>query len=461
MKTGIHPQIRTRKTDRRCRKLRYSVYALCAAAGFLSAALFPAAATSAAIETTFAAETETETAADTASVNGSAAAPGIILSAPAFAAAQAASGSAFPTADRFTDVDPESWYYPYLDLLVSNGVISGTSDTTFSPDGSFSIAECTAVLTRCLGLEQHASRRQHLLAQSGTAGGGLWYAGYVQTMLDTGIIASGEFGVTGGTDGLAAISEPQQLERPIERDEFALLITRSFDIKTDVVEAKNVPPEICANGNTLITGGRYDDTVSRYAEEISDWDVVAVPARDAVLKAYYNGIFNGDEAGNFNPYAKLTRAEMAKVAAVIIEPSLRTRTEYRTLSEGFSVPQNCYHTDGWGERTINREYAAQMLEKAAESGLRFGTASAEYTPVAAPEGCFIEVRFYSNDGTSYVETAKTEAADSQPVSVEEENLRVLLLLRASGDAKVVGALRAELSDGTVTYDNLFKKMPTA
>jgi hypothetical protein len=43
-------------------------------------------------------------------------------------------GSASAAAEKFTDVKPGKWYYTAVDYAVSEGLFSGTSSTTFSPE---------------------------------------------------------------------------------------------------------------------------------------------------------------------------------------------------------------------------------------------------------------------------------------------------------------------------------------
>ena len=69
------------------------------------------------------------------------------------------------SAEKFEDIDTQAWYFPYVDMLVKNGVINGISDTEYSPQGSFNAAECAAVITRYLGLEEYAAQRQKYLAE--------------------------------------------------------------------------------------------------------------------------------------------------------------------------------------------------------------------------------------------------------------------------------------------------------
>ena len=412
------------------KKLIRSVFALCAVAGFLSSFLVPC----------YSSEGQTFSAAE-------------LVENPVIEEKVEIS------ATKFTDVDAESWYFPYVDMLVKNGIINGVSDTEYAPTGTFNGAECAAVITRYLGLENYAAERKAQLEQAQAKGAENWYSGYVQTLFDTGIISDGEFGIS-ANEGLVDINSQEEFSRPLKRYEFAVMITKSFDINTDIVSAQNFYPEINSNGNNFIVGGKYDGTVEWYANKINDYWYIHDEYQWAVLQAYYNGIFNGDEYGNFNPGAHLTRAEMSKVVAVIKDPSMRVREEYRTLDDKLVFDEQSFVTDGWGEKTLDRNVAKEAMTAIA-AGLSIGKTDGKteisFTPCNYPEGYFAQVYFYDKKQEGYVEIGKTQLSDSQTVSFKAEDPSALLVLRNSRDAKVEGALRVNVNDkGEFVYDDLFK-----
>lgn len=59
---------------------------------------------------------------------------------------------------EFQDVLPGSWYYDAVQWAVENGVTSGTSASTFSPDRPCTRAEVVTLLWRALGLDELTSR---------------------------------------------------------------------------------------------------------------------------------------------------------------------------------------------------------------------------------------------------------------------------------------------------------------
>lgn len=366
------------------------------------------------------------------------------------------------SAKKFSDIDENAWYFPYVDMLVKDGVINGISETEYAPDGEFTIAECCAVIARYLGLEDYAAAAKEELIKASASGSFQWYSGYVQALYDTGIIKDGEFSVT-TSNGYVMINDESLFMTPVERHTFAVFITRSFDIDTKKVKAKNLYEEICDNGNNFIVGGRYDGSISLYANDISDFDTIPEESREDVLKAYYNGIFNGDENGNFNPSDLLKRAEMSKVIAVVANSDLRTRKEYRNLSETAVLSEDKFVKDGWKEKVLDRNYSYLLLLEAANSiscDVKAQGIDVGYIPLPAPEGYFYDVRFYTKNGNTYKEASKAPISQNEAMIVKKlDQPRVMILLRNSDNAEIEGALRVDISsDGNVIFDNLFKSV---
>ncbi len=366
------------------------------------------------------------------------------------------------SAKKFSDIDENMWYFPYVDMLVKDGVINGITETEYAPTGTFTFAECCAVIARYLGLEDYAKAAKEELIKASAKGSFQWYSGYVQALYDTGIIKEGEFSVT-TSNGYVMINDESLFMTPVERHTFAVFITRSFDIDTKKVKAKNLYEEICDNGNNFIVGGRYDDSVSLYANDISDYEEIPEQSREDVLKAYYNGIFNGDENGNFNPSDLLTRAEMSKVIAVVTNSDLRTRKEYRTLSDKAVIPEDKFVKDGWKQTVLDRNYSYSLLLEAANSiscDVKAQGIDVGYIPASAPEGYFYDVRFYTKNGNTYKETSKAPISQNEAMIVQKlDQPRIMILLRNSDTAEIEGALRVDISsDGNIVFDNLFKSV---
>ena len=52
----------------------------------------------------------------------------------------------------FSDVAPEAWYAPYVDVAYRRGIVSGVGDGKFRPDGTLSRQEAAVMVARAAGL---------------------------------------------------------------------------------------------------------------------------------------------------------------------------------------------------------------------------------------------------------------------------------------------------------------------
>lgn len=52
---------------------------------------------------------------------------------------------------QFTDIDPDSWYHESVDYCIENGLMNGTSETTFSPDETMTRGQLVTILWRLEG----------------------------------------------------------------------------------------------------------------------------------------------------------------------------------------------------------------------------------------------------------------------------------------------------------------------
>lgn len=221
----------------------------------------------------------------------------------------------------FSDVSEDDWFYPYVNYLSEKNVVKGITETEFSPSGTFTVAESAAIITRYLGLEEDAQERKSAMELLGVPGCEKWYAGYIQLMHEAGIIDLSKYGCT-VFDKHVSIDSYELLEAPVKRYEFCAFVIRSFELDGTEIRTGE---DNTGLGHEFITGGSYDESVlEEYISHISDYSEIPDEYNYYVLKAYYNGIFNGDNLGKFNPENNLSRAEMAKVTAVIIDFSLRT-----------------------------------------------------------------------------------------------------------------------------------------
>ena len=327
----------------------------------------------------------------------------------------------------FTDVKENDWFYTYLDYLVENGMVNGKTATTFEPDSSFSYAECSAVIVRYLGLQKQADSRMKEIANRDASLKNQWYLGYFQVLYELGIFDGYDLFTV--ENGKIVAVDKQAANRPVVRYRFAEFISRSFEIESEL-RARNVYSEIGGSGREFIVGGGYkSDVLSMYEDYISDFDEIPEEAKNYVLKAYYNGIFNGDISGNFYPHNNLTRAEMAKVLATISDYSLRTRL----ISDGYGrvVAGADLHTDLFGNVTVKYDVWNEILESEASKVKLSDGKTWFVNEYDAPFGYAIDAYLYENNGDGYKLSDSTTLhnAGDHMVQSYSDNVRILLVLR--------------------------------
>ncbi len=361
------------------------------------------------------------------------------------------------SASVFTDTPKNAWYYSYVDHLVKNGIINGTSQNTFSPQNTFSVAESCIVITRYLGLEDLANDYKNTLCSTQN---NAWYTGYVILMIKMGILnpdgicyydEDGKFVI----DGDAAMS-------PIQRYLFCDMIAKSFELDKSDIKAHNLYSELTNLGHNFIATGSYDmDIVNSYANVIGDFELIPAAFSQSVLKCYYNGIISGDNEGNFNPLSNLTRAEMSKVLATIDNFKFRVLSQnqsniFRTLTSSDFI------TTKTGDTYITKESANKILINEAQN-ITISGGDLYFAPTnTAPLGYAIDVYVYAigADGVSRLTGTRTlnteDLENKKPLFcwVGNSGRAILVLRNLSENLRVEGVLEAKLERdvGIVGFD---------
>ena len=153
--------------------------------------------------------------------------------------------------DDFTDVNPNAWYAEAVEFVVEEGLMTGTSSTTFAPDTSMSRAMIWTVL---------AAYNDY-----NTSGGNPWYAPGQQWAM-----------VNGVSDGTAPNGS-------ITREQLAVMLWRA-----------------AGSPETSKSLSGYAD-----ASSVSDWAV------EALAWAVDNGIITGMGGSSLAPQTTATRAQVA------------------------------------------------------------------------------------------------------------------------------------------------------
>lgn len=166
----------------------------------------------------------------------------------------------------FADVAANAWYADAVEYVRDNGLMSGTSTTTFSPDGTMTRAMLATTLYREAGSPAVTGADTFSDTQTGA-----WYE-------DAVLWASQEGVVSGYGNGLFGTNDP------VSREQIATILWRY-------------------TGSPSTSAGQdfADETaISAYASAAVDW-------------ARANGIVNGMEGNRFAPQLSATRAQVATI----------------------------------------------------------------------------------------------------------------------------------------------------
>ena len=164
----------------------------------------------------------------------------------------------------YADVDAGSWYAQAVEYVRDNGLMSGTSDTQFSPGGTMTRAMLAQTLYRAAGSPAVFGSDAFTDTQADA-----WYADAVLWATQEGIISGYGGGLFGTND-------------PVSREQIAVILWRDAG-----------SPEAQAGAPFADEG-----SIASWAGQAVDW-------------AQSSGILSGRENNRFDPQASATRAEVA------------------------------------------------------------------------------------------------------------------------------------------------------
>ena len=216
----------------------------------------------------------------------------------------------------FSDVDAGSWYADAVAYVRDNGLMSGTSDTTFEPDSTMTRAMLVTTLYRAAGSPPLGS--ENLGYPFADVPGDAWYADGVYWARQNGVV-----------NGLT--EEEFGPDAPVSREQIAAILWRyagspAAQAGTDFAD---------------------EDAISAYAVQAVDW-------------ARSNGVVNGSEGNQFLPQDHATRAEVATILR-----NYMTRTESGDNDEEGIVRTTAGLVQGTNENGIYR-YLGVPYAQAAE-----------------------------------------------------------------------------------------------
>lgn len=215
----------------------------------------------------------------------------------------------------FTDVRDGSWYYDAVQYAHINGFFSGTSASTFAPDGTMNRSMFVTVLGRMAGMDQGSYKGQSSFTD---VAADAYYAPFVAW--------ASKHGITAGVgDGKF---DPNGL---INREQMAVFFIRYFE-----------------------TFGVSYDTGANIMTVPADLDSVSPWAQDAVLKLWKTGLLSGDGV-NFNPEGNASRAQTATLC-------MRTDKSVKTWFREPGVPSDRVSIDPWAEQKPEKPVTPEKPE---------------------------------------------------------------------------------------------------
>ena len=226
----------------------------------------------------------------------------------------------------FSDVDADDWFAGSAVYVRDNGIMNGTSATTFDPNGTTSRGQIAAILYRAAG--------------SPAASGGTAYSDVAETAYYASAVrwASASGVVTGYDDGTFRPNDP------ITRQQMAAILWR------------------CAGSPAAESGTDYADesAIASYAVTAVDW------ARDA-------GVISGRDGNRFDPSGRATCAQAAVILHRYLELTGANAGEAPEPSGEPRVLVACFSATG------NTEGVAEAIAQATGGDLFAITPADPYT----------------------------------------------------------------------------------
>ena len=174
---------------------------------------------------------------------------------------------------KYKDVVQTEWYVPYVDYVVEHGLMSGTSSTTFVPNGKVTRAQYVQVLYAFAGKPAGAKAAGFTDVKAGT-----WYVNAVNW--------AASVGVTGGMTKTTFAPD-----RPVTREQAATFF-RAYAEKV---------AEVTVDENKELSSFPDQASVSKYA---------VIPMKWAVGAGLISGIKSSGKV-ILSPQGTLTRAQLA------------------------------------------------------------------------------------------------------------------------------------------------------
>lgn len=195
--------------------------------------------------------------------------------------------------NQFTDINSSHWAYQYVDRMVQDGLFTGTSATTFSPDTPMTETQFLTVVLRKAFPDELTQYNAEFKSD--------WYMGAYQLGRDKGIISDSIYGTDAGAMN----------KRTITRERMTDMVIKTMELKGELVYGD-------ANG------------VSKF---VSDLGNCSSSCKDSMIKAYTMGIIAGTGGSKVSPKDTATRAQGATVLYRFAYPEERKAPDLSGVPE--------------------------------------------------------------------------------------------------------------------------------
>ncbi len=189
-----------------------------------------------------------------------------------------------PQAQAFQDVSQGQWYYSFVTEMAEAGFVTGTSDSTYSPDESLSVGQFAVMIAN--GFYGNTVEREKELGYD------LWWEPFLKACANRNGLQ--------GTVAEDSNTWSTVVESPINRYNMALMI---FNLMGE----QQVP---------LLSDAEIQETLSSLTDTIPE------EYQTAVAMSYHYGFLSGKDGGAFDGSAQLLRGEAATVLSALVKSDL-------------------------------------------------------------------------------------------------------------------------------------------
>ena len=182
----------------------------------------------------------------------------------------------------FSDVSDKHWAKASIDKMVEQGIISGHTDGTFRPSGNLSKIESVILLSKMAGVNKYTSASETFVKnyEKELKDYKNDHKKYIAYLLGVNVLKD---------DDLKSFITPQNVTKPITREEIAIIVTRIMGAEESV---KN---------KTLVS------------LPFDDFTKISPEARPYVEYLYNQSIMKGMSKKEFAPKESVTRAQAAVI----------------------------------------------------------------------------------------------------------------------------------------------------